>query len=753
MLLVPLIMYVQRLVRMLRDHGKEPEKVLADPEGLLRWYIRTEFSLPEDEQVKLMLLQAYRMRCLVILIDGVDEAAGLRNLVEAFVHYELVPSGNRLVVTSRPEGVDLEDYKHRFIVMDLLKLTDQQQRAVIQMQLKGNRFFEHLVNIAKCRKEMDEKYIKCFPTEQVRNDLAAIKARPISQATAGMSIAPAGFERANRARGLERANTKSFKNQSFKNLLGRPVQSEHLRDLHVDSQRLRHLHSKLAAPCGDSSLLEEVERRLDTFLVGSVPNTYSALEQVIVKVERELALETTMPSLVKDVLVHLARTSRAIPYVSGRDSLVIGQRQESLTSLWKKVVAHTDKMFTELERPGHQLLQHLIGVIAATSGVPQYALQKNSSESTEGRIVWKMQSAQKKPELVYRNPVELWLQSSEDVLKRLDRSEAWPGERGSPPWCAMTTLLVESEEQCIKLLRQLTNGLEEPIAADIVAKLTTRHVQNFFLDHTAHPTRMRYAACHVCLEVVGGSSMDVLKLGLLVKVEHQDLNAHFHKSRIQQQYNYFWNRAPLMSQHDFDFKLEEILVFLVEAIGVPVLLSLLLLAFSDQKSAYLIDLHKMPTDRKQLYARGVRSGIHARMKSVDRRDDQEVAVSVDSPDGAGATRKMKRMATKALLEIIKDETGNATNAKRGLSSGPAIDLSSIRKGKKIASIVGEERVVEFYCGLCSRIQPCLVIRPVIPTVHVTVARAVLLYYPQLHASRFLMKFSVALTCVPPSRNM
>ena len=37
-------------------------------------------------------------------------AAGLRDIVEAFVHYELVPSGNRLVVTSRPEGVDLGDY-------------------------------------------------------------------------------------------------------------------------------------------------------------------------------------------------------------------------------------------------------------------------------------------------------------------------------------------------------------------------------------------------------------------------------------------------------------------------------------------------------------------------------------------------------------------------------------------------------------------------------------------------------------------
>ena len=52
-----------------------------------------------------MLLQAFDMRALIILVDGVDEAAGMRDIVEAFVHYELVTSGNRLVVTSRPEGV------------------------------------------------------------------------------------------------------------------------------------------------------------------------------------------------------------------------------------------------------------------------------------------------------------------------------------------------------------------------------------------------------------------------------------------------------------------------------------------------------------------------------------------------------------------------------------------------------------------------------------------------------------------------
>ena len=55
-----------------------------------------------------------------------------------------------------PEGVDLQDYKTRFVVMNLLPLSQEQQRNVIQMQLQGNAFFEHLVNIGECRKTLDE---------------------------------------------------------------------------------------------------------------------------------------------------------------------------------------------------------------------------------------------------------------------------------------------------------------------------------------------------------------------------------------------------------------------------------------------------------------------------------------------------------------------------------------------------------------------------------------------------------------------
>ena len=88
-----------------------------------------------------MLMQAYEMRALIVLLDGVDEAAGLRDQIEGFVHKELVPTGNRVLVTSRPEGIRLQAYSKTFIVMNLCQLTNEQQRRVINIQMQGNIFF------------------------------------------------------------------------------------------------------------------------------------------------------------------------------------------------------------------------------------------------------------------------------------------------------------------------------------------------------------------------------------------------------------------------------------------------------------------------------------------------------------------------------------------------------------------------------------------------------------------------------------
>jgi hypothetical protein len=121
--LVPMVMYVQRIVFLIREGGAKG--------GLLMLYIESVYAGKKAETWRKMLIQAFEMRALIVLIDGVDEAAGLRDQIEDFIHGDLVPSGNRILVTSRPEGVTLVRYTGRFVIMNLNELTNEQQRKVI----------------------------------------------------------------------------------------------------------------------------------------------------------------------------------------------------------------------------------------------------------------------------------------------------------------------------------------------------------------------------------------------------------------------------------------------------------------------------------------------------------------------------------------------------------------------------------------------------------------------------------------------
>ena len=114
----------------MRTHGRA-----ASP-GLLGWFIGLEYPGDENRGRRLMLQQAHEMRALVVFVDGIDEAAGLRKDVEVFVLDELVASGNRVVVTSRPEGVRVRLFSDAgFALLSLSPLSEEQQRAVITAQL------------------------------------------------------------------------------------------------------------------------------------------------------------------------------------------------------------------------------------------------------------------------------------------------------------------------------------------------------------------------------------------------------------------------------------------------------------------------------------------------------------------------------------------------------------------------------------------------------------------------------------------
>ncbi len=102
------------------------------------------------------LLQAFRARRLVLLVDGVDEATKCATDIELFVR-KCVSIGVRVVVTSRPEGIrDTNAYKRQqgWEILGLPELTLEQQKTISITVLKKRMsesstleaFFENLFN-------------------------------------------------------------------------------------------------------------------------------------------------------------------------------------------------------------------------------------------------------------------------------------------------------------------------------------------------------------------------------------------------------------------------------------------------------------------------------------------------------------------------------------------------------------------------------------------------------------------------------
>ena len=168
---VPLLIFVQRLARFVRKaQASQARKV--SKEDLLRLYIDEEYGAASARA--LMLQQALELRCLIVVLDGVDEASGFERLIEAFVIEELVPGGSRVVVTSRPTGIRRAKYEKGFTIFDLKPLSDEQMRSVIQMQCTSP-FFDHLLAFARIRRGHDRIYYEDW-SEDVRD---GIEGRPL----------------------------------------------------------------------------------------------------------------------------------------------------------------------------------------------------------------------------------------------------------------------------------------------------------------------------------------------------------------------------------------------------------------------------------------------------------------------------------------------------------------------------------------------------------------------------------------------
>ena len=125
----------------------------------------------------LVLKQALASRRLVVILDGFDEGAGTKPAVFGLVK-ALASGGHSFLLTSRPEGFsDLPEaaaFADAFLFqMDLLPLSKEQQRLVLQQQMDHESvFFSNLLSFTEARSTMDNLFVKNCPErrlEEIRN--------------------------------------------------------------------------------------------------------------------------------------------------------------------------------------------------------------------------------------------------------------------------------------------------------------------------------------------------------------------------------------------------------------------------------------------------------------------------------------------------------------------------------------------------------------------------------------------------------
>ena len=166
-------MFVQRLARLLKTYSSGQELSL----DIIFHALVLEFGSHPDWLM--MLSMAFEMRAIVLVLDGIDEAAGRRYDIQKLVLNVLATMGQRVVTTSRPEGVDLSRFKETLVIVGLQPLDENQAQQAInqqmQMQSTGREFSKNLLDFQRIRKGHDQIWMhEAFESDEMRERVEAL---------------------------------------------------------------------------------------------------------------------------------------------------------------------------------------------------------------------------------------------------------------------------------------------------------------------------------------------------------------------------------------------------------------------------------------------------------------------------------------------------------------------------------------------------------------------------------------------------
>lgn len=161
--LIPFIVSAKKLVSLV---NKNPESVMLECEiSLIQYYIQETVV---GETRRKFLLQAHRMRSLLVIVDGVDEAleeppAGEEPWLIRLVITQL--RGHCLVLTCSPTGISEEvlesltrEFTVKLSILTVVPCTDEIQRKAIEEALRSDDYYGRVEKLCKLRDEHDRVY-------------------------------------------------------------------------------------------------------------------------------------------------------------------------------------------------------------------------------------------------------------------------------------------------------------------------------------------------------------------------------------------------------------------------------------------------------------------------------------------------------------------------------------------------------------------------------------------------------------------
>ena len=335
----PAIVYVQRVARMINDSPVDCALSLIT----LLQYQERELTTKNLEALDLgasvedlmdAFAQALELRALVIILDGIDEAAGRRASVSQLLRLDIAQHGLRVVATSRPYGVHREKFGDTFAIIQLEPLSNEQIRMAMLRQLQNHsaalEFTQHLLAVLNTRTQHDELYHEIITS-------------------------------------VERWKIESMPDTNIFVLEDPPA------DVHRDSDgsaydpnmRQPNIQGKRPIACNNGVLRCKYIRLLDDGIrpwLTKIDDTLSGLPVGATEVQIAEAVEEAVASVAPDDTSTL-KSAHLL-------ALLTVKRGVSSVALWPIVTARTDELF-EVAEVAQPLFAHALCSLLAKVGIPQ----------------------------------------------------------------------------------------------------------------------------------------------------------------------------------------------------------------------------------------------------------------------------------------------------------------------------------------------------------------------------------------------